>query len=346
MNSQNGNTSIYDFLSDVISLMKSGEYEATITNLSADCGVPVPYMRKTVLAMLKNHILRYCLRTAEEDDRGEEDSLMDLYLDHPKKISEKIEAGLYDDYPWEIDLQMEDEEEEILPLSHLEYYTVNSFDKTFLSDTHAGLFEKKELAAPISKGVRRNQEKILDAIERKKAISFKYRKPDNEIKEYTLYPKELIHNFSDHWIYMKSVDEKQFRLDRFVTSCEICDLDEPYPELSENPNEKYIWGAYFNKELNPIHVRLKIFPETGNIVEKIRNDVRTRLEAGIAVLSREGECYYYEDTIIGKEEFQRWIRGYGSSVLVLEPDFLREEIIQRAKETLDYYKASEEWTRL
>ena len=60
-------------------------------------------------------------------------------------------------------------------------------------------------------------------------------------------------------------------------------------------------------------------------------------------LYEEGEFYYYEDDIIGLGEFQRWLRSYGSSIQVIEPKELRDDIINAAKTGLEFYAMSESW---
>ena len=54
-------------------------------------------------------------------------------------------------------------------------------------------------------------------------------------------------------------------------------------------------------------------------------------------LYKDGNYYYYEDDILGMPDFRRWLRSYGSSITVLEPQTLIDEIIESTRKTLSYY---------
>lgn len=91
-------------------------------------------------------------------------------------------------------------------------------------------------------------------------------------------------------------------------------------------------------------MKLRIKENTSNIISKIKNDTRHR--QATCKLYQKGEHFYYEDDIIGIDEFHRWLRSYGSSIQVLEPARLREKIIAAAETTLDYYSWVEKWKDL
>ena len=114
-----------------------------------------------------------------------------------------------------------------------------------------------------------------------------------------------------------------------------------FPGIKARPNQKYIWGAYSKPDDVPVHVKLRIAPETQNIISKIKRDTSLRSET--RKFYQDSDNYYYEDDIIGLGEFQRWVRSYGSSVIVIEPESLRNEITERAIQTLDLYEASKCW---
>ena len=86
----------------------------------------------------------------------------------------------------------------------------------------------------------------------------------------------------------------------------------------------------------PIHVKLQINTGTTNIIEKIKRDTVLRSETG--KLYKDGNFYYYEDDILGIPDFRRWMRSYGSSITVLEPQTLIKEIIENITKTLTYYE--------
>ena len=72
------------------------------------------------------------------------------------------------------------------------------------------------------------------------------------------------------------------------------------------------------------------------IKSKIKRDTVLRSETG--KLYKDGDFYYYEDDILGIPDFRRWMRIYGSSITVLEPQTLIKEIIENITKTLTYYE--------
>ncbi|SFQ09620.1 Predicted DNA-binding transcriptional regulator YafY, contains an HTH and WYL domains [Lachnospiraceae bacterium XBB1006] len=341
----------FDLLSNIISLINSEEYDASITNLANDCNIPLPYMRKVMLSLIKNQTTQYCLYTSDElfisadnddDDFDLEQSFIEKYTDDPKRYAELILNGTYDDMTWEFNLRVLDNIcDVILPLTHLEYGAITALGESILSIKRGALLEKKETVNPISLEVQKNCDTILTAKSNGYAVSFSYQKSNGEIEQVTCHPVELTTNISDNWIYMSSAEGKSYRLDRFKQIHRIIKTTSP-PEYTENPKKKYAWGSYFNDELEPIHVKIRIAAETKNIIRKVKNDLKYRSRTG--KLIQDGEYYFFEDDIIGLPEFQRWLRGYGSSIIVLEPQELRDEIVQNAKIILDLYNKSKSWS--
>lgn len=85
-----------------------------------------------------------------------------------------------------------------------------------------------------------------------------------------------------------------------------------------------------------ISLKLRISAGTANIIEKIKSDTALRSET--SKLYQEGNYYYYEDDILGIQDFRRWLRSYGSAITVLEPQSLINEITESVQKTLSYYK--------
>lgn len=341
----------YDLISSIISLINSEEYESTITNISASLSVPIQYIRKSILALLNNRILQSCINS--EDDYeiiDDEPAFMEKFVDCPEKIADNLIDGIYDDIVWDINLKIPDNNEhEILSLTQLEYSALKAMGENILSLKRNSLFEKKEITQPLSPAIKRIRDMIQDAIINKKAITFNYKSINThtgqlEQSSVVCFPQEIITNVSDNWLYVQSTELKLYRLDRIAQPCRIVNNSEPFPGISVNPNRKYIWGACSNPDDVPVHVKLRIAPETSNIITKIKYDTALRAETG--KLYQDGGFYYYEDDIIGLNEFQRWIRSYGSSIVVIEPESLRNNIVERAQQAINLYELSKSWNDL
>ena len=293
--------------------------------------------------MLNNKLLSYCLDADNYVSAEDPDSSLieDFFLDK-KTFSEKLLQGNYDELEWSIDLKVLDSEEnELLSLTSLEYGALQSLSEDALSIKRGAIFEKKDNISPISRQVRKNQATIQTAILNKYAVSFNYKDAHGDLKPHTCFPTYIYTNVSDNWIYFNTTSGFPFRLDRITSACKILKNYGDFPESEPNPYKDNIWGAYYRKGDLPIHVKIQIRPETATIIQKITADTQHRKH--MCKLYEEGEFYYYEDDIIGLGEFQRWLRSYGSSIQVIEPKELRDDIINAAKTGLEFYAMSESW---
>lgn len=213
------------------------------------------------------------------------------------------------------------------------------------------------------------------AIERNACVSFRY-KAASVPKEYgnmnssphqigqdvTVYPQYLYHDTDKNLIYcvaleLKASDNGQ-EIDSSCISCKIFRLDrisryynKPFltPTLSELPDEAlqqvkeicqkldYMWGMSSFKE-EPVPVKIRIFANTPNIISKIKAETSQRK---YGKLTKDEIGYIYTDTIIGTDNFRSWLRGYGSSVVVMEPQFLADEMKVSARKVIQMYSSSE-----
>ena len=153
-------------------------------------------------------------------------------------------------------------------------------------------------------------------------------------------PLRLFLNTTDGLYYCISINEEEkmltYRLDRILFDVHIV-KNAHYEDLHEKTLEKldYVWGAAFENDSPPVHVRLEIHAGTPNILTKIRSETRSRRFASIR---KEGDYYIYEDDVIGLPSFRSWVLSYGSSVKVLEPSSLAEQILISSRTRLLNYE--------
>ncbi len=334
---------IYEIIGNIISLINSETFESTIPNLSASCHIPVLYTRKCILTMFNNQILAFCIDSNDYVNSADpESSFIEDFLSNKTEYSLKLLNGDFDHLHWTIDLKVLDSEEnELLPLTSMEYGALQSLGETALTIKRNSIFEKKDNISPISKQIRKNQITIQNAIINKYAVAFNYKNALGEMKPYICFPTYMYTNVSDNWIYFNTTDGFPFRLDRITSLCKTLKNHGEFPEIEPNPYRENIWGAYYKKGDTPVHVKIRIRPETATIIDKITADTKHRKH--MCRLYKKGEFYYYEDDIIGLGEFQRWLRSYGSSIQVIEPKELRNNIIDAAQKTLEFYNISDSW---
>ncbi len=336
-----------EVISNLISLLNSISYEATILSLSRDCNIPIEYCRNCILQILENTILSKCLDSNYYNPDDPEESIYLVYLDNPSIFSKRLLAGDYDEIIWTINLKVIDsEEDQILSLTPLQFSAVSNIGETDNFFKHNALYEKKENIAKVSKSVRENQDKIQTAIDNHYNVSFNYRDKDKVQSTIIGLPLQIFTNVTDNWIYVTVADNqsyRHYRMDRIINSVKLIIDGKNEATVSINPKEKYKWGSYFNENLEPVHVKLLISDTTANIIRKIKSDTHNRTTGSLYI---KNGLYYYEDDIIGEGEFKRWIRGFGSSIQIIEPANYRDDMINSAKTALSYYERADEWKDL
>ena len=221
----------------------------------------------------------------------------------------------------------------------------------FLNPIEYGLFYQKELvpvkikdspaasAAPPEEHAKR----IEEAIAKNCFVRFRYRRGGASASESVeTAPRKLYFNATDGLWYALSLPDDEniivpYRLDRILFDVRV-DPKKPAPPL--DPDDRrllllpYVWGADFSAETAPVHVKIRIEPNTPNLLGKIRSDTACREHAK---LTCEGDFYYYEDDVIGLNSFRSWLMSFGSSVKVLEPKALAARILLSSKQRLRNY---------
>ena len=333
-------------LTDIIALINSDDYDATIINLAASCNVPIEFTRRCILRLIQNSILSSCINGEDKESSSADDSFMDKYFDNEERISDDLLKGKYDNLSWTIDFKVLDHDNnQILGLSPLEYSAIQELGESDSTLKNGALFEIKNNTRKIEKNERKNQDQIQTAISSHTAISFNYKTKGKTIENHTGFPVNIATNVVDNWIYFELANETNiYRLDRVTGSVKPVKNCEPFPTLKDNPYKKYMWGSSFNENDKPQHVKLVISDTRTTLIQKIKNDIRHR--EGLCSFYEKDGLYYYEDDIIGMGEFRRWLRSYGSSIQVIEPAKIRAQITDAARQTLSYYEDSKNWQNL
>ena len=99
----------------------------------------------------------------------------------------------------------------------------------------------------------------------------------------------------------------------------------------------YVWNMDMAKEFT---FKLKFVPVTRNVLDKARRDLSYYVEgkAGYQITYDNMGNMYVEGKAIGESSFRRWLRGYGAAVVVLEPRWLGEKMIESAKKAWKLYQ--------
>lgn len=216
---------------------------------------------------------------------------------------------------------------------------LNSFEKYFIDMICSLREEKNKFDIKTKKNYNTNEydekiEKILIAIKSKKILKIKYRQTTGETSHIKLEPLAVVfYEFSSVFYVLGQGDDKliTYNMDRIF---EIQETNEIYKRNIDINIEEYLanrWGMEQGEEL---YIKVKFMKEA-NVERKVKRELECRKNKTIEDFP---DHFIYSDKVIGKNSFKHWILGYGSSAIVLEPQELRDAIMDSAKKALNLYK--------
>jgi len=300
-----------DRITELVSLLANDAFEPTVRKLSEITETSLAQTRED-LGQLHRMGIRICPEEIADALHRDEDRFDDEVL------------VLSMELPTDLPLLMLDREERQL-------FRRRKFGKILVKDT----------PYHVPDAVRRHAEKIEKAIRDRRYIRFRYRSPmeENAIA-LEIAPYMLFHNTTDDLYYCITFDEEgrtmSYRLDRILYEVrEVSGRHFIKDRSRELDRLTYVWGAAFQNGGEPVHVRLEIRADTANLIGKIRSDVRDRVHGQ---LRQEEDKWIYEDEVIGLNSFKAWVMTYGSSVKVVEPASLAEEILDSSRRRLLNYE--------
>ena len=323
----------YDTIGLIISLILSDNFLASVESLAEACDLPVQQMRKFLSVIFDNkNLLTHLSPTPEADDENEDDN----FIETASTFLSAILSGNADKEPiYLIDMYDFIDDYILLPITSIEAGYVSSVYPNLIQNQRANLFEIKDTVDSVPKHILDKQDDIQNAISQGVKIKFKYKSPQFNLTDIICSPVTVIQNLTTHILYVKDTENNYYRIDRIKSK--IITIEEPsdIDQYSPSPYQKYFWGNEYQKHGEPTHIKLQIKANTTNIIEKIKNDTVLRRDTG--KLYKNNEYYYYEDDILGIPDFRRWLRSYGSSITVLEPQTLIDVITENTSKTLSYY---------
>jgi hypothetical protein len=267
------------------------------------------------------------LRNLELISYNPEFRLLDIY-------SEEHEDAIMDlgDMTWNIACEDEEDSDDIV------YLCINSVEKFLFESLVANAFFDDEILGIRIKsthGLAEQKDKFLIitlAIENRKKLKVKY-KTRYKTSDFLIEPLRIVYYEIDNMVYIIGQHNGRiatYRLDRMI---EIKATNERFEPIGVEHVEsllEYSWGM---EQGNLFNVKVKFLDEA-NVIYKVKRDLSHRKNKKIT----EYEGYIiYEDTIAVINSFKRWLRSYGSSAIVLEPEELRNDMIRSAEQCLSYY---------
>ncbi len=179
-------------------------------------------------------------------------------------------------------------------------------------------------------------ERIIEAAINNQACEFYYGKGDIE-KSYKIIPLHFFNYRDAMYILCKNITNNE---NKIITMAlhrikDVHVLEEFFEYPSDFDVSSFFSSNLFNFEGEKHRIKLKFSPEIKDYIlerEWYPNQKEELLKDGSVILSFENEINLI---LIG------WIRGFGSNVMVLQPEELRKEIVRDIKQSLRQYERND-----
>ncbi len=161
-------------------------------------------------------------------------------------------------------------------------------------------------------------------------LQMKYKTAQRKIIDIIFQPIKVSYNSDENLYCIISIYKNKISVHRIdhILSIDFakkssCTKDEQNLNLLDiAPN---VWGNFFSGI--PQFVKIKFYNEA-NVWTKVKKELANRTNGKL--YEKDG-FLYYEDFVYGISKLRSWLYGYSSSAVVLEPDELRQQILDSLK---------------
>mgnify|MGYP003295687753 CR=1 FL=1 len=174
---------------------------------------------------------------------------------------------------------------------------------------------------------------LNEAITGQTCLLMKYRSAKSQIHEFVFRPLKISYDADENLYAVLSIYNDAIQVHRLdhILSLEKSNLQLPVPNMKKLDIYPNVWGNSFTDQ--PEFVKVKFYNEA-NVWAKVRKELAYRTNGKL--YEKDG-FLYYEDTVYGINKFRAWIRGYGSSAIVIEPKSLQEQILESLRIRAEEY---------
>lgn len=312
-----------DRLNAILSLYQAKRARYSISDISEMLKIPIGIVRDDIVALHTCREIPVTFYPCNE-------TILD---DFDNNMSDEIRQGVFDDE--ELEMLSSKEDDMFLALTALEYKCLKELqddNENWTFGVHRN-FVTKPLYNQAKANMQIKASEMQNVIEEQKSIRIRYFTKNKKTISIDIRPLQLVKIETEDLYYVVTIYNgaiSPFRLDK-IKGFDVLDIDLEMPDtkvLNDLPN---IWGMELGER---VHVRILIRNE-GRVQEKVRRDLLNRTNGK---WKKSGDDLLFEDDVIGIGSFKNWLNGYGSSILVLEPASLRNEIIDSAKRRLKMYE--------
>lgn len=352
-------TNPYDRLSTYYNLLSSeNDYEKLDKDYDVDLSIKdIHELTEIPLEVIRNdffYIFKFHTKLADNEAAGNEYIYFDTIepdfktTDGQNYFKSLLFAGKLDTTP--ISYIQKGINNYYLNLDYDEYKALSSLhinSGNTLPDTHTPLYDIKEsYLYNYTDDLYDTLAEINNAINNKQKIRFRYLSSNAKLKgrphsNITAIPLKLIYDSNENTYSLLAINSlskskiSTYRLD--LMSYIKIDSNGPVENIDESKLNIYpmVWGNSFQDK--PEYVKVK-FHNDFHVWDKVRQELEPRIQGRTnAKLYESSEYLFYEDTVYGIKKFRSWIYSFGRSAIVLEPESLRQEIINSLETRMTYY---------
>lgn len=150
-------------------------------------------------------------------------------------------------------------------------------------------------------------------------LLIRYLTGEGELIERTIFPVRIAHDVENHFLYIVDDQLRFYRFDRIRGIKKVPSKHRPEGKPADLSILDHMWGTGLT---DPVHVKVRIYDEAG-VPQRVKADLGRKADGH---LYQWDGYYFYEDDVIGINRFCSWVYGYGSSMVVEEPESLRKRI--------------------
>ena len=329
-------------INTLLTLFRSEYAIYTVTELAQMLEVPKSVIREDIYTLAKGLDECETIIFSYEDDEEED------FLDRLKKgLADDVPLGAYSRFKADIFLPLELNELNVLD----DFCPDEQYDLRFLD---GGVYIK-------SSPLRENQEtrvKIAELdkyINENKTLEINYQTKDGQFREMVFKPLCIVRYSFENVSYVVTVKADYIlplRIDR-IKCIKVSEKSVEIEDFSPLKKLGLMWKMDTSEEvkvklkiMGPKHIRMKIKNDIFNMRISHDSIISSKLhkyvdldesEYGEFIDYPDEEYSIFEGNIIGLTAFKNWLYGYGSAVLVMSPESLREEIIESLEKRCKIY---------
>jgi len=338
---------VYMRLFSIISLLQEVELGWSIHELAGQLGVPEEIIREDLKFLVKEEDQAFDIQQPEQIDITQTEKKTEDFVKEIEELDEqfsnKILNGELDDEKFilfskkyqpkndKISMQLTYKEVQILE-DFLHQCQVKVLSKKSID------VRKKKIYDNLTSELVKNLLSIQYAISENKKISFMYLTKDNQILKRVITPIKIVKFIAQELVYLISIENSMtvhYRLDRMKEikiTRECGDLNKEQKEKIEYEFDLR-WGMGQQEE--PFKFEMEVYNEA-NLPERLQKELQYRKLGKWSV--KDNNIFVYEDMVIGYHALKNWILSLGSSVKVIKPEKLANDIKISAQKRVEQYE--------